>query len=745
VIHEIPELIQAGIEQAKKSLDTVEEKEEKKLEEEKKRKRKEVEAVLDDANVSTSEQFENYLTKNSLEESAKESENSTQSFGNETTCSLFKREALQEEYCWERVDSNLVNRQPKSRRRSNRCRNARKQLIKSKETLDDVVNLKTLGVAEKQVHNISGHSIHNDLVSILALGTKYIPIPSYMHEHKDMFMANFMRTTRIRWKFRENTDLSSMPKWWIPNITYKPPKANTIIERSLTNLSEQLNSVICKHKKYKSESDMLSKLDSFIFNKDFMVITADKNLGYVYCTTQWYIDQVHLHLKNEESYTNVTQSFMKNDNGASSIIEIFSQLEKLVTEFSDILESNEIKWILQKKPFKPMKLYILAKIHKEPISSRPICPSITWITHHLSQWIAAELNPYVQQSDTILQDSSQLLRCLMLPKYKTRYHNRHHHLWLITADVIALYPSIDIQRGIKAVSEFLAEQRYDSYKYTFLIQGLEFILNKGYIQFQDEIYKQNNGAAMGSPCIPPYANLFMHQLEHKTIQKWRNKGLILYSRLIDDAFTILDGTEDNIKEYIDDLNNLDDTIKFTYHSSLKSVDFLDITITFDSKNNEINSSVYQKPLNKYAYLPARSFHTPSQKRGFIKAEAIRYARLSSRNPDFENLISLLRMRLLKRGYTLSFINKSISDVKWENRQTYLQVKVKTKSVPYLFKILHHPHVNHKMLRKALNEYEQDISQISELPENLRGRIVRCYKLPESLHMRILKARKAKGL
>ncbi|KAF8478757.1 hypothetical protein F5888DRAFT_1574654, partial [Russula emetica] len=55
-------------------------------------------------------------------------------------------------------------------------------------------------------------------------------------------------------------------------------------------------------------------------------------------------------------------------------------------------------------------------------------------------------------------------------------------------------------------------------------------------------------------------------------------------------------------------------------------------------------------LNTYAYLPFHSYHTIAQKRGFIKGEAIRYARICTKETDFKLMVKLFTLRLQRRGY-----------------------------------------------------------------------------------------------
>ena len=50
-----------------------------------------------------------------------------------------------------------------------------------------------------------------------------------------------------------------------------------------------------------------------------------------------------------------------------------------------------------------------------------------------------------------------------------------------------------------------------------LMELIKFCLTTTYFSFQDNIYIQNAGAAMGSPLSPIAANLFMEWLEQKAI------------------------------------------------------------------------------------------------------------------------------------------------------------------------------------------------------------------------------------
>src|SRR5205807_4471993 len=191
-------------------------------------------------------------------------------------------------------------------------------------------------------------------------------------------------------------------------------------------------------------------------------------------------------------------------------------------------------------------------------------------------------------------------------------------------------------------------------------KAMTFVLTQGYISFEKRIFQQKDGAAMGSPMIPPYANIYMFMLERDTVHKYMELGILkLYRRYIDDILVIVQNKDNqSFLSLQRDLNNIHSKIKLTWTEQSQKCNFLDLTIWINPQNH-IHTNVYQKPLNIYAYLPFHSYHTDSQKHGFIKAEALRYARICSQRKDFDNIIELLKIRLQRRGYPLKFIKHAI--------------------------------------------------------------------------------------
>jgi hypothetical protein len=637
----------------------------------------------------------------------------------------------------------MNRRLPKHKNLSSRKTHTNNLLLEYK---DNIMSLQLLGIIQPDVHNISSRTIEPKLTEALALGHKFIPTPRINHTIIEDSMSYFIRSTRLKWFFKDEED-NEKPEYWIPSDWCPPPESHhPYIEESLENLKLHLT-LMSGQPFHNITHTQRRNLNLLLENPDLMIVTADKNLGYVITDTTWYEQACLDHLLSD-SYVNVTHEYYQNGLADKTVNSIFQQLCSKVSDYTEncTITPEEAKWICQQpeegRRFSASSFYILPKIHKTPVKGRPIVPSMTWLTFHLSEWIANQLNPLVTDfCHNVLRDSTQLIQEII--NINNKGFNTFDYL-VLSADVEALYPNMDIQLGLSLMIKFLDDIDWaDQNRRDFLLWAMEFTLTKGYIYFKGMIFQQTNGAAMGSPMIPPYANIFMHMIEKDTVMKHSNT-ILLYKRFIDDVFLIIKKDPVSIQTFQSDMNNLQPCIKLTWTTPSLKVDFLDITITINLKQSKIHTNTFQKPLNKYSYLPFKSYHTLGMKTGFIKGEAIRYARTCSRRSDYNRMIALFTIRLQRRGYPLPLIQQTINQVNYKLRPKYLLDKKKQNKIPYIFKILYNHKVNHKILRQQLNNFSyRIIKKIPSLPKSLKNKITICYNLPSTLHKKVLKARKDK--
>ena len=123
-----------------------------------------------------------------------------------------------------------------------------------------------------------------------------------------------------------------------------------------------------------------------------------------------------------------------------------------------------------------------------------------------------------------------------------------------------------------------------------LVELAELVLKNNIFNFNERTLKQKRGTAIGTKFAPPYSILFMAELEEKILEIVDNKPY-LWWRYIDDIFFIWEHGEEKLRNFVETLNEIHPTIKFTAEWSQKSINFLDVTVSLI--NGQIETCICQ--------------------------------------------------------------------------------------------------------------------------------------------------------
>ena len=141
--------------------------------------------------------------------------------------------------------------------------------------------------------------------------------------------------------------------------------------------------------------------------------------------------------------------------------------------------------------------------------------------------------------------------------------------------------------------------------------------------FNHQHLLQIHSTAMGTRMAPSYANLFMGKLEQHAIENAPFKPFVWW-RFIDVIFMVWTKGEDNLKTFLNYMNSIHPTIKFTgeySNSSNQALPFLDVKVHLS--NNQIQTDLYTKPTDKHQYLLKTSCHPTHTKRTIPFSLALR--------------------------------------------------------------------------------------------------------------------------
>ena len=222
---------------------------------------------------------------------------------------------------------------------------------------------------------------------------------------------------------------------------------------------------------------------------------------------------------------------------------------------------------------------------------------------------------------------------------------------LFSIDAISMYTNIDTPHALEKITTFLATYNHPQVNVPALIQALRIIMTHNLFKFGDTFWVQLTGTAMGAPPAPSYATLYYNLHEQDIIPT--HSSLFYYGRYIDDGFGIW---IPNPNREIDDINwnrFLENTpygkLRWEATERTKVIEFLDLTITI--KDTSIDTTLFEKALNLYLYLPPHSCHSPSMTRGIITGMIIRIFRLTSDQTKIQPYIQQFYDRLLARGFS----------------------------------------------------------------------------------------------
>ena len=101
---------------------------------------------------------------------------------------------------------------------------------------------------------------------------------------------------------------------------------------------------------------------------------------------------------------------------------------------------------------------------------------------------------------------------------------------------------------------------------------------------------------------------------------------------------------------------------------------------------------HYKATETFQYTHFSSCHPPGVRRGFIEGEALRLLRTNSTKATFEEKIKHFESRLIERGYLKYLVQRTLSEVTFENRKQALQQKPRTNKRILPFVTEYHPSV-----------------------------------------------------
>lgn len=422
------------------------------------------------------------------------------------------------------------------------------------------------------------------------------------------------------------------------------------ILETIENIHADLGNLkIPKHTTKNLTGEDFQALQTLRQNPNIIIKPADKGSATVIMDKDLYIAEGYRQLNNACHYRKLDAPIFPET--AEKIKDILIELHE-----QQFIVQKQFSYLVPPSDPRPRQLYLLPKIHKPrdkwPVTDkmppgRPIISDCSSESYHVAEYIDSFLQPFSTLHASYVKDTIDFLSKLKAIRCKPGS-------LLITMDVESMYTNINNEAGLEAVRTAFASEPSSSRPDEHILQLLELGLKNNDFEFNNEIFLQTSGTAMGKKFAPAYANIFMANWESEALKKCYQKPT-MYLRYLDDIFLIWDHGEDNFWNFFNILNSHDPSIKLTARVEKESIDFLDVT-TFKSdsllETGHLDTKVFFKPTDTHQLLHKASYHPKHTFPGLIKSQITRFYRICSRETDFNEACTVLFKALRKRGYSI---------------------------------------------------------------------------------------------
>jgi sugar-specific transcriptional regulator TrmB len=419
--------------------------------------------------------------------------------------------------------------------------------------------------------------------------------------------------------------------------------------RHIHNASQQLMRT-SKHKKIRNLSDEeLSALKSLKSNNNIVICKADKGNCIVILDKESYMSKAEEILKGKQFEMLKDDKFHRKREEELNRY-VYSLLKEGVID-------RKLRFQLQSTCSSLSVFYGLPKVHKTGYPIRPIISTIGSYQYQLSKYLARAIRDARPQANSYIKDSFEFVK-----KIKDTILEKEKVYIMCSFDVESLYTNVPVEEAIEITLDFIYKPK-KVIDVPFNREQLNTLLNLSIrdapFRFQNKIYKQVDGVAMGNPLAPIIADLWMQKMEEKLNRFSTNKPMI-WLRYVDDVFCLFTISKTKIEAFHSRINkwhkNLNFTLEFEENNSIA---FLDVLVT--REENQLITSLYRKPTHTGLYMLWDSCQNRRYKLGLIRTLVIRIYRICSTETATKKEINTLRSTLADNGYPLHIIRRGIKE------------------------------------------------------------------------------------
>ena len=346
---------------------------------------------------------------------------------------------------------------------------------------------------------------------------------------------------------------------------FNPKRKDAAIEIYLSCLEKEIFSLDKKLSYSNLTKEERQAISSLRDDTSIIIKEVDKGSGIVVWDREDYLAEARTQLEDKDVYQELK------GNTEVPLEKILESVLRKVRNRRNIRDEALDNFLVNNP--KLGRLYLLPKIHKRlyNVSGRRVIYNSGYYTENISASLEYHLKPIAQKVKSYIKNTNYFLRKFdALPSLP-------EDIILCTIDVVSLYPNIPHEDGLVAIRKALDAREDKTIPIDSLTELAELVFKNNVFEQCTSFYKQLRGTAIGTKIAPPYAIIFMGDLEEKRLKDCDKKPLTWW-RYKDDIFILLQHGDKKLKNFLEFLNCYHPTIKLTANYSWKEINFLDVSV-----------------------------------------------------------------------------------------------------------------------------------------------------------------------
>lgn len=296
-------------------------------------------------------------------------------------------------------------------------------------------------------------------------------------------------------------------------------------------------------------------------------------------------------------------------------------------------------------------MFAQPKIHKENIPIRPIISCINSPNSKLTKFLCSIFKKLEFKPKYSIKNRQDLIKNLNDTKISPEDT-------LVSFDITNLFTSIPIKESISIMNKFIKTKNLKMEEEIDIRTLIQHACEQNFFEFQDKIYKQQEGLPMGFSLSPILAEIFMDNLE--TLMFKQNHPIVKYVgkwiRYVDDILCIWKGKKDLIEVFRNFLNQQHKNIKFTKEIEVeKKLNFLDLTII--REDNQLKYGIYHKKIQTDIIINKTSIHLTKYKHSTFHSYINRLTTTPMDKIQFDIELNIIKELAYNNGYKQNLIDK----------------------------------------------------------------------------------------